>query len=683
MNSYNDNLHYGVVASLKTQELEQKNMKSRLEASMFTLYYAEGARITAGEKLDTANNKYTFQQSILEEAVNNCNISGNLLTSATQQKKYTAQSATNIAVSAANIQAAANAVVRLASDIGSVYSIVNAADFDSDIYDLSKQAYELMNETAYDAESVSQRAMEASMLTAEVTSSTVADEAKATNGLVTSLLNVATSDFNAISAVVATCNAALASASVSEKKSEGVLEIINAEYFAAKTAYALNNQELNLNLTVPEGLRTIDTYSVLFDYYKSPFNYDQTKGRVNSTNSTPKGYPVKSYYIMLVKDSRKRRFSISNAEGLLNNSDQYVEVPNAPTVLGQTAVQQKIYLSQLQDSDGDEMSLGQKYVVFVLAVFTEGFKKGINNFNDYLSAPSAVFTLTNQLATPQPDKITVIEEKAKQKLEFTLEENKDFEVTYRCILLPDNLDLIKGLLSEKGLRTIEKEVEKLEQIAAKYDPQIAAFEAKIISLESEAYAIEEQLQVAKDKAAATASTVTPPTTDATGTTSVPDAKDKTTSEVVKIQGQLKIVQGEITKAKSSLKTNVEAQKQAMKAINPAKELKPGFFFNLKLAEQVDAANYTIAKVTITKATDPNKQTVSVAGQMVIHENTTDNFGNPLIDKKSYIPVILSVPGAHIPEENWNQFSNSLSDYSTTNSFKYHAQKQAVSTLLEV
>jgi uncharacterized phage infection (PIP) family protein YhgE len=50
------------------------------------------------------------------------------------------------------------------------------------------------------------------------------------------------------------------------------------------------------------------------------------------------------------------------------------------------------------------------------------------------------------------------------------------------IFLPDNKDLIKGLLSEKGLRSLEQEVEQLEKIADKYEPEIALLESEIATL---------------------------------------------------------------------------------------------------------------------------------------------------------------------------------------------------------
>ena len=54
MNSYNDNLHADVLASLQSQELDQKKKNAQQNAAMFSLYYAQGARITAADKLESA-----------------------------------------------------------------------------------------------------------------------------------------------------------------------------------------------------------------------------------------------------------------------------------------------------------------------------------------------------------------------------------------------------------------------------------------------------------------------------------------------------------------------------------------------------------------------------------------------------------------------------------------------------
>ncbi|MDP9047216.1 MAG: hypothetical protein M3N14_03710, partial [Bacteroidota bacterium] len=185
MNTYNENLRTSVVASLQSQELAQKTVSAALNAAMFTLYYAEGATITANEKFTLAKEELAEKTSVKLQAVATSNISNNQLLSATQASQYAKQSVTNTAVCAANVQVASNAILRLASDLGSIYSIVNAADSDTDIFTQAQEARDLINQTAYEAEVASRIAMKASALMSEVSASTVMTMSTGTNNAMT------------------------------------------------------------------------------------------------------------------------------------------------------------------------------------------------------------------------------------------------------------------------------------------------------------------------------------------------------------------------------------------------------------------------------------------------------------------------------------------------------------------
>lgn len=666
MNTYNENLHSNVVSSLQDLELDMKSKKSALDASAFTLYYAEGARLTMVEKLDKDTNKYKAQEKIKEQAVINNNISVNLLDSAIQQKQFTAQAVTNSAVCASNIQIASNAIVKLASDIAGVYSILNAADYHSEIYRQGKEAYDLINMTAYDIEKVSQAAMDASKLMAEVTSSTVADEAKATNASMTTILNIANSSFDALSAALTDDHKAISKASAAEKKAEGILEFRNAEYFSTKNAYQINNKELNLDLRVPKEHITNDSYVVKFSYYHSPFTVHQTTMDLNPKHHEKadienKVSPVKNYYIMLVKDSSKSTFSIAQAESMSLNRKQHVKLPGTHEA-NRSGIEKKIYISDILDSDGDKMDLGISYTVFVLTVFTEDYKKRINTFDDYLSAPSEVFMLTNKLGRSHGLRVPTVSGDNYQTLEFTVEESKDIlsdkirvfnketnlkdiDVEYRCMFLPDNSEFIEGQLSEQGLRTIENEVQRLQRIADKYDPEIAKYDALVTSLESTVTSLDTQIQIAKEK-------------------------DDHTKEH-KLKAQRVIANKELRLAIAKRRENKKARDKAMSTIEPAETIKPGFFFNLKLAEQVSAGNYKVAKMQVISE-DKETGLVKMKGSLELIEDVTDNFGNLLMDKKTYIPVVLSYSKAL--EENLSQYTNAISQYDKTPEFKFQAKK---------
>jgi len=381
MNTYNENLQATVVASLQAQYLDEQNLKSQVNAAMFTLYHAEGATITAEQKLEEAKADAAFKEKVKTQAVKNTSISNNLLASATQANQYLKQSITNTSVCASNVQIAATSIVKLASDIGSMFSIVHAADFLTDTYEQTENVRDLINQTAYAAELASQWAMEASMLTSAVSSSTVADKAKNTNGLMSNLLKITSDEFSTAAQIVTGDNSTLATASTAEKIAEGVLEDISVDFKSSKAAYNSINAELNLDLTVKNITNT--SFTVQFNLLKSPFPDDRTKPYADPLHF----YPVSNYYIILVKDSKKSTFAITTAENfLLKNIYQCItEIQLPPATADVVFTPGKIFdfyampnpvpnpdpnadpnkkTYVLQDSDGDSINHGQKYVAF-------------------------------------------------------------------------------------------------------------------------------------------------------------------------------------------------------------------------------------------------------------------------------------------------------------------------------
>jgi len=421
MNSYNENLHSSVVSSLNAQELELQKLKSQVDASTFSMYYAQGARITAAEKLETTNNKYLFQQRVNNEAVGDSDMSTNVLTSATNAKTYVGKSISNTAVAAANVQIATNAIIKLASDTGSIFSIVNAADFGTDIYRQAEQAKKLMDTTAFLAEKTSQDSMEASSYVAKISATTLVDKATVTDTSIKDLLSVVSAQLDATTTELSTETANLTAANTDEKKTEGDLEDVNALYHASNTAYTLTKKELNLGLTVfteededEKAIGDETNYTVNFNKYEAPFKGLVSEKILSDTGGTKdkKRYnPVENYYIMLAKNSKQDTFSISEAEGLVAKDDesQFIKIPQNEfdPINSSREITRQIFTSGLKDTDGDNMDLGAEYVIFIYAELRINYKKIINTFDNYMSAASANFTLTNQLNIATTDSILV------------------------------------------------------------------------------------------------------------------------------------------------------------------------------------------------------------------------------------------------------------------------------------
>lgn len=693
MNSYNENLHSAVVSSLQSLDLEQQNLNAQVNASMFTLYHAEGATITAQQNLVEAGTAFGFKTIVQNQSVKNSNLSINLLSSATQANLYVKQSTTNVAVCASNVQIAANSIVRLASDIGSIFSIVNAADFDSDIYFHAENARELMNHTAYDAELASKLAMESSMLTAEVSASTVLDMAKATNTLMSTVLKITTADFDTATQNMATDNAALGAVRSTEKLAEGALEEISVDYKATTSAYNLSNRELNLDLKVTTSAQDSFSFTVDFDLIKSPFSIEKIAGKPM--------YPVKDYYLMVVKESKRQTFSVSNAENLQlkGNAEVIAVVPPETSHVSQEvdvySTSEIAGLVTITDSDNEEINLGVNYVVFVMAIFEDDYKRKINCYDDYLSAPSQAFILTTRLESI-PGKVIKIshfdkeelsvpelaaEESFKREqhvknavemedsgvlaeytyvLRFEVKENLDKAVDYRCMLLPMSPDVADNLLTSESLKfLLDTEITSMEEISDHYDPKIAELQSYTYERGLKVQVLEGQLKAL----AAQLADFTPEkgtTADASGNT-----EESLKKEEQEVTVKIKELTKKLEKKGSLLRFMQQEKDDSIQSLMVTEAGKPGFLFNTTIAEQVYADSYTVAKKTgdTTADGDTTAQWIAFFGP-----DATDNFGNRLNKGERYLPVILSYSTA--AEENAADFVNALSDMATTSDFKY-------------
>ncbi|KAF2517478.1 hypothetical protein E0W68_10930 [Flavobacterium salilacus subsp. salilacus] len=669
MNTYNENLRSAIVSSLQSQNADQKDLKSKLNASMFSLYHAEGASITAEEKLEQAKKDQDAKAEIKKQGVANSNASNNELKSATQADAFVKQSISNAAVCAANVQISANAVTKLAGDVGNIYSIINAADFDTDIYAQAKVINELMNDTAYGAEYNSQLAMETSALTSEVSSAVVLNESKNTNTAIKNLLKITSDEYDTASQAVVDDNTALSLANANEKDIEGNFKYLTVDSGAAKSAYDSMNKELNQQLEVLLDDKSDTSFSVHFNKILNPF-YDNVD-------------PVKSYYLFIVKESKSNTFSISSAEGIIANQSRrfvMVNVPQQDTAILNTvaitgtnvSVQNDMITTQINflniddgetllDTEGNTITLGDNYVVFLMAVYTDEYKRSINNFSDFISAPSLPFAITTYLNAVENDDITVTpQEKEKTendindeqeftaflnqsnngqtenstakkpnysyKITFAVEQNPVYNVAYRFMLLPVYKGIGKDLLTVSAINSLINQMSSLDLINQEFDPKIEALQAQIIETELE-------LQQA--------------------------ALEKNKDDEKKFKAQLSTLN-------SDLDTVSKEKADQIESINSTSESNIGFLFNLPLAEQVPAGSYTPAKPDSNAKKSPHKDTTNWV--TYISADTTDNFGNLLIDGNEYIPVILT--SAILENDDENPFTNALSDFSTRKAFTY-------------
>ena len=683
MNSYNDNLHSVVVNSLLDQELNLKTVKSQAIASMFTLYHAQDATITAQENLNDAQTDLDARVEVNNQAVAGTNISNNLLSAATQCSTYLKQSVTNTSVCASNVEIAANAIVKLASDMGSIYSIVHAADYKSDIYETTEEARALINETAYLAEVASDMAMQASILTSEVASTSVLNKAKNSNTSLGNLYAITTTDFNNASQTVATDTANVASASVTEQAAEGDFEDISTDAKAAIGAYYLMNAELNMNLRVspvrtplPNAVKSTadlsSTRNIRFNFIRSPFGWDIASG----TNVNPISYPVQDYYLIAVKEKSKTTFSIANAENIVTNgagdpNPRFIRMPEecylAKEVIAMhqdhkpvshkmqeqvTTAREKdgitIHLrpdgasldvdffnidgKTLYDADGQAMVKGTGYVIFVYARYQEAYKKKINSFDDFLSAASVPFTLTTKVIAPKGSDIEM-DAKANAVINsftFSIDALPQYPVEYRCMLLPYGEGVPSGLLNKLSLEQLELQLVQIQTVADVYDPKIAVMQAQLLRTDLK-----------------------------------PEDKTKLTLGIKELeQGRTR----DMEKLQILNAVTVRQKANGKGATADAGKTEIGFLFNMTLAEEVTADNYVAKKYNNAEDKAPRKEQNLYQFVVPFTAGTTDIFGRLLAAGSKYVPVVLAVYDGEAEDE--TMFTNAWSGYENSPVYTY-------------
>ena len=714
MNTYNDNLQAAVNASLQSQELDRKKMKSEANASLFTLYHAQGAVITAAEKRELADRALTEKKKAREDGVRNSTLSTNVLLASTQEKQYVDQSVTNSAVCAANVQVAANAVAKLASDVGAINSFANVADSHTSISKPYNDVFKLISNAAYNAEVASQTAMEAAYKTAEVSSDTVNNNATLTDASVKELLKTVTTEFNTASELVTNDNEALAEANIAYKKAKGNMDDVGAEYTATRSAYNTMNDELNLNLKVlPASSGT--EFLVSFEPIKYPFlkekdTNSQTQDIESDFFDLPKppyntATIVDSYYAIVVKDEKKFTFSKADASRLIQLDKDKVKGSRIHK-FDNTNVNKWIILSTdgLLDSDGDKYVKGNEYVVFITAKYSNDYMNYINNYEDYLSAPSFPFKTTTPLQAPDPQnfkyeevyklkkgkeievgnrvivdfepEVKITQEKTGVTVEgdkellknpdlsskivsakfwFSIEVDKEtYMADYRCMFLPNSRELIGDLQPVQGCCSNNYDVDIIGEI------NNLPILSDLLQLEGISLkALKEELQRLKKEK---------------GTKKEIKEKQREINEQKKLIAE---IESQMAKEQQDIENWIHESHNEMLTINPlpANDGSSVFCFNLNLAEQVAAGNYFKMQIESKKPIpiNPTPGQPPINFEFTFDDETTDVYGNPLISGNSYIPVVLAVPDVKEDELNW--YASALSDISATSSIIYDGPKK--------
>ncbi|SJZ87249.1 hypothetical protein [Sediminibacterium ginsengisoli] len=420
MSNYTQNFRNTIISCIEKAQLEDDTAKAANDAAMLTLYHAREAAVAIALQLAQTQEGLSEKKRVREQTAISTNASNAVAESAGHASLCIKQSANVAAAIAVEVQTATTAIITLASDINSIFSIIQAADMDSEMYNQAAELRTLLNETALMAETGAQHSMEILAQIAAVPI-VLAENAGRVHGCMTKIQESANDDFSYAMQLQKDQTDRLTWLNAGAKAAQANFENSQAVLDAARQSHEFTNDLLNLSLRVSN--ISLDKCTVSFTPLKSPFS------------TTDLQNPVNAYHVLVVKDEKKYLVDISHAENAVQN--QWEENTGQPFHNGSTMHSCTLSCNQLRDTDGDPVVAGWKYAVLVYGSYTEAYKKRRNDFDDFLSAPSASFQFGSPL--PAVNAQSIIQDTDNPMLlHFEVEENFPYadSVQYRCIFLP-------------------------------------------------------------------------------------------------------------------------------------------------------------------------------------------------------------------------------------------------------
>ncbi len=454
MNTYNENLQQTVINTLAALASQQTKLSSQNTSAEYNLYYAQGAEITAQDKLSDTKKATKVSDAVNQQSRLNDYQAVNLLATVTGFNSDVTNSRANSATAAANIQIASNAIALLASDIGAALNIASASLFNTDTYFRIQEANAYINEVANEAKTLSMKGMEASAQTSEIIATDLLNQTTAVKTKLDQMLKTTQTQFDQISAQIISESQALGQASMQEHQAEGLLADASSEYASILEAYQNTNQQLNYALTINQSSQK--SFTVSFNTLSEPHPRFQSGEASKIKIPSKDGFP--RYFIALVPEDKKSLFSSDQAQQLFAQYGDVDGLLAAPenrrfypiTQVSGPSVQQCFDYGV--DVYGVAIEPGKNYVAYLYIELSMEYKRFIGNFSDVLSAPSAVFV--------PADPLPAILKKFNYRfpcLTFYTRGKGPQQLEYRCILVevarPIDLNLmVAGTVADNSIK---------------------------------------------------------------------------------------------------------------------------------------------------------------------------------------------------------------------------------------
>lgn len=450
MNTYEENRQKTVNETLAALSNQQAKADSIQLTAEYNLYYAQGAELSARQKLEKTEADKEYYRGVNEQGIFNDNQATKLLTSATIAQKEVATAVSNMSTAAANVQIASNVIALLASDMGAAFNIATASLYETDTYQQITDANNFIIEVANNAKAASLSSMESSGLVSEIISSAVQGEAVTTKSKIEALLKITATEFSQLAQQAVKDNAQVGQSYTVERLAAGQLEDAKRDVEAALGAYvdASTNLNLGLKVEVVSGTELTLTFNRFPEHL---FNSTLTEG-IKIPDPAPE------YYVTFVPDAKKGMVDTGQVEQLFTQNMPFDLLPDQKLKDGVMISEYSftrvhpgethlvIKKEGSTDLYGKKIESGKQYVAFIFIVLSQRYKSYIANYSNQLSAPSQTFTPATALPCVQ----RVIPKAAKKKgakyapygalvLELNSTDGIPDQLQLRCIFLKKSL----------------------------------------------------------------------------------------------------------------------------------------------------------------------------------------------------------------------------------------------------
>ncbi len=443
MNStYKKELSSSIKNSNKEFVKEEYKLDHKKNASKVSLYYAHGQTEKTHNNFISTREDSKAAEKLNKKVVKATNFTENVVLAAKQSLQDSSSTTSNVSTAAANMQIAANAITKLASDVAALKSVAKNTANESKILHHTNKANELIQHAAKKAEEVSLVSMQATIEAAQATASTVVTNAEASLEAVKSLHSSTAANYSNLQELTVTDNENLTTARKNEKLASAKFDITKRQDMAIKATRRQVNKVSNHHLTMkdPQVKKNKGEHAELWPFSEIPAG-DSYTIRFESYDNEEH---IKNYRLIVAKYDDAEAFDINIAKDL-DPGTYYQFAPAAPNNSKKRAYSHTFYLLDakehaipnhhfrivedgkkwhIQDNSdgmielmdnvvthlavdykGKPLERGTPYVAYVYAVYEENYQRTIDSTVGDLSQPSKKLTLQQYLYSP--DKVSM------------------------------------------------------------------------------------------------------------------------------------------------------------------------------------------------------------------------------------------------------------------------------------